>query len=116
VKYLIYCLLIISSVTTHGTAFTLGDGITWKNICMGVHDELDEKSAIASCTMLLLGYQAGAIEQSRISKTPVSLCKSFNPNTLPKEFVAFVNSNKKYEKMDVLGVLLEFTKGNACGI
>ncbi|MCH1929930.1 hypothetical protein L9G16_07035 [Shewanella sp. A25] len=103
-------------MSCHGTAFTLGDGATWKSICSGVHDDLDEKSAIASCTMFLLGYQAGAVEQARENNVPVLFCKSFNPNTLPNEFVAFVTSNIKFEKMDILSVLSEFTKGNECGI
>jgi len=116
VKYIIFCLLLISNVTANGTGFTLGDGETWRDMCSGVHDELDKKSAIASCTIFLLGYQAGAVEQAKINKTSVSLCKSFNPDTLPQQFVIFVSSNKKYQKMDVLDVLIEFTKGNACGI
>ncbi len=115
-KKILYCFLIIMSVAAHGTAFTLGDGTTWKNICAGIHDELDEKSAIASCAMFLLGYQAGAVQQARASNVPVLYCKSFNPNTLPNDFVAFVNSNVKYEKMNVLAVLSEFAKGGSCGI
>jgi hypothetical protein len=98
------------------TSFTLGTGGSWRDICSGKHDELNEIGSIASCTIFLLGYQAGAIEQARVSKVKPLLCRSFNPNTLPKEFIMFVNSNKKYEEMDVLGVLLEFTKGNECNV
>ncbi|MCL6415116.1 hypothetical protein MIB92_05595 [Aestuariirhabdus sp. Z084] len=115
-KHLAIFVFLLSSTSAQATAFTLGDGLTWRGICSGVHEGMDSQSAIASCTMLLLGYQAGAVEQSRLNDNPVSLCRSFNPNTLPKEFVAFVNSNKKFQEMDVLDVLLEFTKGNACGI
>lgn len=115
-KYLIYCLIFITSITAHGSTFTLGDGITWKNICTGIHDDLDRKSAIASCTMFILGYQAGAIEPSKASKAPISFCRDFNPNTLPHEFVVFVSSDRKYEKMNVLTVMLEFTKRYRCGI
>lgn len=115
-KNLVIFVFITLSSSVNATAFTLGDGNSWREICSGIHDELDSQSAIASCTMLLLGYQAGAVEQSKLNGMPVSLCKSFNPNALPQEFVDFVNSSKNYQKMDVLGVLLEFTKGNECGI
>ena len=115
-KYLLVLILIFLNTSVSATAFSLGTGGYWRDICSGIHDELDEKSSIATCTMFLLGYQAGAIEQAKDSKVKPTLCRSFNPNTLPKEFVMFVNSNKKYKKMDVLDVLLRFTKGNKCGV
>ena len=63
-----------------------------------------------------MGYQVGAVEQAKQSKVPPMLCHSLNPKTLPTEYIAFVNSNKKYEKMDVLEVLLAFTIGNKCDV
>ncbi len=115
-KYVVLLLLSAISFNASSTVFSLGDGSTWKRICLGVHDELNQQGAIASCTILLLGYQVGAVEQAKTSGTPVSLCRSLNPNTLPTEFVEFINSDEKYAKMDVLDVLHMFTKGNECGI
>ncbi|MET1257583.1 hypothetical protein [Aliikangiella maris] len=103
-------------MSASGTAFTLGTGGYWKEICSGKHDELDEKGALASCTMFILGFEAGAILQARESKTTPTLCRSLNPNKLPAEYVTFVNSNKKYEEMNVLDVLLEFTKDDKCDV
>ncbi|MFS1423110.1 hypothetical protein [Shewanella sp. 10N.286.48.B5] len=115
-RILIVFLLISLSNVASATAFTLGTGGYWKKICSGMHDEFDSKSAIASCTMLLLGYQVGAFEQAKLLSKPATLCRSFNPNTLPQEFVDFVNSNSSFEEMDVLDVLLQFAKGGRCGV
>jgi len=115
-KYLIFLFLLFTTLSVSGTAFNLGTGGYWKDVCSGKHDELNEKGAIASCTIFLLGYQVGAVEQAKQSKVTPLLCHSLNPNTLPTEYIAFVNSNKKYEEMDVLGVLLAFTNGNKCDV
>ncbi len=114
---ILFAFLLISFCNfASATAFTLGKGGYWKQICSGVHDELDSKSAIASCTMLLLGYQVGASEQAKLLSKPATLCRSLDPNSLPEEFVDFVNSDELFEKMDVLDVLLRFAKGGRCGV
>ena len=116
-KYSLFGVLLMFSFTSNGTAFSFGDGNYWKNICSGIHDELDKKGAIASCTMFLMGYQVGAYEQSRVSGASLMLCrKNMNPNTMAKEFINFVNSDKKYVYMDVLDVLREFNGNNTCSI
>ena len=115
-KYLIFLFLLFPTLSVSGTAFSLGTGGSWKDICSGKHDELNEKGAVASCTIFLLGYQVGAVEQAKQSKVAPLLCHSLNPKTLPIEYITFVNSNKKYEEMDVLDVLLAFTIGNKCDV
>jgi hypothetical protein len=115
-KYLVFLFLLFLVQNASGTAFTLGSGGYWKDVCAGKHDELNEKGAIASCTIFLLGYQVGAVEQAKQSKVTPLLCHTLNPNTLPSKYIAFVNSDKKYEDMDVLDVLLAFTNGNKCNV
>ena len=109
-QHILFCLLGISCFAAHSTAFTLNDGAYWRDVCSGIHDDLDEKSAVASCTMFILGYQAGAYQQAKVNNQPPLFCRAFNPNTLPKEFVTFIKSNAKYEKMNIFEVLAEFTK------
>ena len=115
-KYLMLLFLFFPTINVNGTAFTLGTGGYWKDVCAGKHGELNQKAAVASCTIFLLGYQVGAVEQAKQSKVTPLLCHSLNPKTLPSKFIAFVNSNKKYEDMDILGVLLAFTIGNKCDV
>lgn len=115
-RNLLVLFLVLMSLNVNGTAFTLGTGGYWRDVCLGKHDELNEKGSIAACTMLLLGYQAGAVEQARENKVKPSLCRTLDPNALPKVFAEFVNSDKKYEEMNVLDVLLTFTRSNKCGV
>ncbi len=115
-RNLLLLFLVSISLNASGTGFSFGTGGYWRDICTGVHDELNQDGAIATCTMFLLGYQSGALEQARESRVKPLLCHSLDPNALPADFVVFVNSNIKYEKMNVLGVMLAFTKGNKCGV
>ncbi|WP_144391798.1 hypothetical protein [Pleionea sediminis] len=93
--------LVFTSFYSAATGFTYGTGGYWRDVCVGKHNELSEQGSIAACTTLLIGYQAGAAEQARQSKVKPSLCRTHDPNELPKAFVKFVNSDSRDEEMSV---------------
>jgi hypothetical protein len=84
-------------------------------MCSGKSEEYSKEAPIAMCQTFLLGYQAGAVEQAKVSAVQPKLCRSLDIETLPQEFIDFVESNKETEEMDILDVLLKFTDGQGCG-
>ncbi len=109
-------IFLLACSTVSGAGFSLGNGGLWKDICSGKSEEFSAEASIAICQMFLLGYQAGAVEQAKVSSVQPTLCRSLDPDTLPQEFVEFVASNKETEEMDILDVLLKFAEGQSCGL
>jgi hypothetical protein len=99
------------------TALSMGLGETWVEFCEGSTKELSSEVAIEFCTMTLLSFQVGAIQQAHELGRLPTLCSRTLPPKLNERFVAWVKEKPERLKQDFLFLYPQFLKEiNECEI
>jgi hypothetical protein len=82
-RFTLIVLTVISLSNAFGSGFSFGTGESWLEICSGENDDLGREGSVATCMMFISGFQAGAVEQSKLNNEQPYYCRELDPQKHP---------------------------------
>ncbi len=103
--------LMFLSTGSFATAFSMGTGEHWIEMCTGKSTAYPGNTEQEVCYITMLSYQVGALTQAlEFNKSP-TLCSNLSEEELAKGFVAFIQADSSRKSQNFLELYPSYLRG-----